>query len=166
MLSWWCHNTWVTLNAHTDFVQSLSGGPRNDYKFEYVINSTTTNNNYNITQLKCNCCDFYTNSIQKLNCHTQNIRHESMKIKFIHIAQLFKENRMDFIDNQDGSKAIQCQLCNYKATSVLDMMKHSKSLRHVQIEQIFCLQRRCESLDSLDLSEMYQIVDGKSLMKI
>lgn len=89
-----------------------------------------------------------------------------MKVKFIHIAQLFKENKLDLIENQDsGSKAIQCQLCNYKSTSVLDMIQHSKSLRHVQIEQIFCLQRRCESLESLDLNEMYQIVDGKSLRR-
>lgn len=138
------------------------GGLRNEYKFEYVINSTTTNNNYNITQLKCNCCDYYTNSIQKLNCHIQNVRHESMKIKFNHVAQLFKEVKFESIDGQDiNSKALQCVLCNYKTNSILDMVKHNKSLRHIQIEQIYCLQRRCESLESMDVGDVYQLVDGK-----
>lgn len=138
------------------------GGLRNEYKFEYVINSTTTNNNYNITQLKCNCCDYYTNSIQKLNCHIQNVRHESMKVKFNHVVQLFKEVKFESIDGQDvNSKALQCQLCSYKTNSILDMVKHNKSLRHIQIEQIYCLQRRCESLESMDIGDVYQLVDGK-----
>ena len=138
------------------------GGLRNEYKFEYVINSTTTNNNYNITQLKCNCCDYYTNSIQKLNCHIQNVRHESMKIKFSHIVQLFKEVKFESIDGQDiSNKALQCQLCNFKTNSIMDMVKHNKSLRHIQIEQIYCLQRRCESLESMDVGDVYQLVDGE-----
>jgi hypothetical protein len=85
-----------------------------------------------------------------------------MKIKFNHTLQLFKDIKLDFIDGQDnGNKAVQCQLCNYKSTSILDMMKHNKSLKHIQFEQIFCLQRRCESIESMDLNDVYQIVDGK-----
>ncbi|KAG5666578.1 hypothetical protein PVAND_014596 [Polypedilum vanderplanki] len=141
------------------------GGHRNEYKFDYVINSTTNNNNYNITQLKCNCCDYYTNSIQKLNCHTQNVRHESMKAKFNHLLQLFKDIKMEMMEGQDVniSKALLCQLCNFKSNNLLDMVKHNKSLRHIQIEQIYCLQRRCESLESIELSEIYQLVDDVNL---
>ncbi|CAM6031547.1 unnamed protein product, partial [Sphagnum compactum] len=57
------------------------GGLKNEYKLKYINN----NNNNNIVQLKCNCCDYYTNSIQKLNIHVQNIRHENMKIIFNHL---------------------------------------------------------------------------------
>lgn len=55
------------------------GGASNEYKLKYNSNNTV--------QLKCNCCDYYTNSIQKLNLHSQNIRHESMKIIFTHFVQ-------------------------------------------------------------------------------
>lgn len=54
------------------------GGASNEYKLKYNSNNTV--------QLKCNCCDYYTNSIQKLNLHSQNIRHESMKIIFNHLV--------------------------------------------------------------------------------
>jgi hypothetical protein len=59
------------------------------------------------------------------------------------------------------SKALLCQLCNFKSNNLLDMVKHNKSLRHIQIEQIYCLQRRCESLESIELGEIYQLVDGE-----
>lgn len=69
------------------------------------------------------------------------------------------------LDGQDVniSKALLCQLCNYKSNNLLDMVKHNKSLRHIQIEQIYCLQRRCESLESIELGEIYQLVDGELL---
>lgn len=54
------------------------GGASNEYKLKYNSNNTV--------QLKCNCCDYYTNSIQKLNLHSQNMRHESMKIIFNHLV--------------------------------------------------------------------------------
>lgn len=85
-----------------------------------------------------------------------------MKIKFNHLAQLSKEIKLESIDGQDiNNKALQCQLCNFKTNSVLDMVKHNKSLRHIQIEQIYCLQRRCESLESIDIGEVYQVVEGE-----
>lgn len=54
------------------------GGTSNEYKLKFNSNNTV--------QLKCNCCDYYTNSIQKLNLHSQNMRHESMKIIFTHLV--------------------------------------------------------------------------------
>lgn len=54
------------------------GGACNEYKLKFNSNNTV--------QLKCNCCDYYTNSIQKLNLHSQNMRHESMKIIFTHLV--------------------------------------------------------------------------------
>lgn len=55
------------------------GGVINEYKLKYNSNNTV--------QLKCNCCDYYTNSIQKLNLHTQNVRHENMKLIFNHLVE-------------------------------------------------------------------------------
>lgn len=55
------------------------GGVTNEYKLKYNSNNTV--------QLKCNCCDYYTNSIQKLNLHAQNVRHENMKMVFNHLVE-------------------------------------------------------------------------------
>lgn len=86
-----------------------------------------------------------------------------MRAKFNHLLQLFKDVKMELLDGQDVNinKALLCQLCNFKSNNVLDMIRHNKSIRHIQIEQIYCLQRRCESLESMDLSDIYQLVDGE-----
>lgn len=186
------------------------GGVRNEYKLKY--------NSNNAIQLKCNCCDYYTNSIQKLNLHTQNMRHENMKIIFNHLlvasvtvqainaGKSTKSNSMEClsalsggndIDNPNNSNDLDenggsgssannsltnnniinnsssnndvikcvllCQLCNFKANHILGMIQHVKSLRHVQIEQIVCLQRRNENLDTLELSDVFKAIEsGKS----
>lgn len=63
------------------------------------------------------------------------------------------------------SKLLMCQLCNYKASHILGMMQHVKSLRHMQIEQLICFQRMNENLDTLDLAEVYKVIDtGKFLV--
>lgn len=91
-----------------------------------------------------------------------------MRAKFNHLLQLFKDVKMELLDGQDVNinKALLCQLCNFKSNNVLDMIRHNKSLRHIQIEQIYCLQRRCETLESMDLSDIYQLVDGETLAVI
>lgn len=246
------------------------GGAQNEYKLKYNSNNTV--------QLKCNCCDYYTNSIQKLNLHSQNMRHENMKIIFNHLvfssaiaavassnsnkrtlannniggdmsgssdtlnnletgsdhatasssvaaiatedaqnniatsstsscdqSQHINENNTadatstnnadnnntnnqmqnnsnnnnnnnnlnmnnvsDSSGNVSGSgsgtgnndKVILCQLCNFKANHILGMIQHVKSLRHIQIEQLICLQRLNENLESLELADVFKTVDA------
>ncbi|KAG4069965.1 hypothetical protein HA402_015189 [Bradysia odoriphaga] len=162
------------------------GGIKNEYKLKY--------NGNNSVQLKCNCCDYYTNSIQKLNLHTQNMRHENAKIIFNHLVYTIQECNKNSVgaagtgnnvssgslssssdhsdtgafdngtgdaasDNNFNQKVLFCQLCNYKAPHILGMVQHVKSLRHVQIEQIICLQRRSENADSLELVDVFKVVD-------
>lgn len=57
-------------------------------------------------------------------------------------------------------KVLMCQLCNYKASHILGMVQHIKSLRHIQIEQLICLQRMNDNLDTLELAEVYKVVDA------
>lgn len=155
------------------------GGMKNEYKLKYINN----NNNNNIVQLKCNCCDYYTNSIQKLNIHIQNIRHENMKIIFNHLIAVtslgcdldgkvtptssHNELMMDtdadakLLNNANvaANRALLCQLCNFKASHILGMIQHIKSLRHIQIEQFYCLQKRSDNLDSLELTDVFKAVE-------
>lgn len=271
------------------------GGASNEYKLKYNSNNTV--------QLKCNCCDYYTNSIQKLNLHTQNVRHESMKIIFNHLVQSVvtcastsndnddkvttsspkvlgaainetnsddvfdatadklnesSENVADNSSNNDqqrqstqpnsdqtdtdmandgnnehsnnqtisvksteelndtmskagsttgatainfkntddliedstkenndnnnsasqnpttasninsndtNNKVIVCQLCNFKANHILGMVQHVKSLQHMQIEHLICVQRVKENLDSLELTDVFTVAEtGKSFV--
>lgn len=253
------------------------GGQRNEYKLKYNSNNTV--------QLKCNCCDYYTNSIQKLSLHSQNIRHENMRIIFNHLIasaqinssneskvrseakpnsykcdpemdsntsemagkseELFNESIVDNVEKStknenetesetiktnankisvkdadeitdrikddsnsinnnnessnagagatskicvkssedfsvssteelaadgnvsatqqpiitDMKKAFSCQLCDFKAFHTLGMIQHVKSLRHIQIEQLVCLQRMNENMDSLDLTDVFKVID-------
>ncbi|XP_063706502.1 zinc finger protein 2 [Culicoides brevitarsis] len=145
------------------------GGMKNEYKLKYINN----NNNNNIVQLKCNCCDYYTNSIQKLNIHIQNIRHENMKIIFNHLIAVTsigcdldgKATPTEMMETDEknagmaANRALLCQLCNYKAPHILGMIQHIKSLRHIQIEQFYCLQKRSDNLDSLELTDVFKAVE-------
>ncbi|XP_055714609.1 zinc finger protein 2 isoform X2 [Phlebotomus papatasi] len=121
------------------------GGAANEYKLKYSGTS--------VIQLKCNSCDYYTNSIQKLSLHCQHMRHDAQKIVFQYLLSL--------LDGTDDSNqaALHCQLCNVAMPHTLAMMQHVKSLRHVQIEQIVSLQRRSDGFDGLSLAAMYKIVE-------
>lgn len=169
----------------------------------------------NIVQIKCNCCDFYTNSIQKLSLHTQHMRHDMMLMVFKHLNYLIRQpqqqtstadgnlcrsdgntsnsgtasaiNERDnltatssiaemehfncnpnIVDynavgvKSDGtmkpSRMLLCQLCNYTATSLLEMLQHVKSLRHSQVEQLVCLQRRGEQLGKHNLDDIFKLI--------
>lgn len=58
-------------------------------------------------------------------------------------------------------KVLLCQLCNYKASTPLAIIRHIKTPRHTQIEQIYCLQRRCENIDTFELADIIQCVEGE-----
>ncbi|XP_055922638.1 zinc finger protein 2 isoform X2 [Eupeodes corollae] len=146
------------------------GGVKNEYKLKYSQTNTV--------QLKCNCCDFYTNSIQKLNLHTQHMRHDTMKMIFNHL--LFLVNSFNVSLGSDAlavcsenseyqlmskNKVIMCQLCNFSAVNILQVVQHVKSLRHIQVEQFICLQRRSENLESLGLDDIFKIADSTDHIK-
>ena len=45
------------------------GGPENEWKIKFLLGT-------NPVQIRCNACDFYTNSMHKLQVHTQSQSHE------------------------------------------------------------------------------------------
>lgn len=153
------------------------GGSRTEYKLQYQPQLAT-----NVVQLKCNCCDFHTNSIQKLSLHTQQMRHDTMRMIFQHLLYLIQQSRMqklsphhitsgsgelstDQLDQEQHSqsqKILCCQLCNFAAKNLHDMVLHVKGLRHMQVEQFICLQRRSDNLEMLALNEVFKVTDKLS----
>ncbi|EFX89654.1 hypothetical protein DAPPUDRAFT_35537, partial [Daphnia pulex] len=53
---------------HATHIQE--GGARNDWKLQYVTSTT------NPVQLRCNVCEYYTNSVHKLQVHASSPRHQ------------------------------------------------------------------------------------------
>ena len=61
------------------------GGPENEWKLKFLTVS-------NPVQLRCNACDYYTNSLHKLQLHVANQRHEISTILFAHLVRIKKLN--------------------------------------------------------------------------
>ncbi|XP_026839218.1 zinc finger protein 2 isoform X2 [Drosophila erecta] len=148
------------------------GGPRNEYKMQYQQQLAT-----NVVQLKCNCCDFHTNSIQKLGLHTQQMRHDTMRMIFQHLLYIVQQSEMHNKSSgsaeddpqcscpdedqqlQSSKKLLLCQLCNVTATNLHEMVQHVKGMRHMQVEQFICLQRRSENQEIPALNEVFKVTE-------
>ena len=119
--------------------------------------------------------------MQKLILHTQNLRHESMKVMFNHLlfvstaTSINSENNIknnisecesnDYTTDNimyNQNKLIICQLCNYKANNLLTMIQHIKSFPHSQMEQNYCLQNDKGNLGPLDLADIFKcLISGE-----
>uniref|UniRef100_A0A0R3NWL5 Uncharacterized protein, isoform G n=2 Tax=Drosophila pseudoobscura pseudoobscura TaxID=46245 RepID=A0A0R3NWL5_DROPS len=149
------------------------GGARNEYKLQYQPQLTA-----NVVQLTCNCCDFHTNSIQKLSMHTQQMRHDTMRMIFQHLLYITQQSRMHKEspctaaddaqcpcpdDDQQSiatiEKVLICQLCSFAAKNLYEMVQHVKGIRHLQVEQFICLQRRSENQEMPGLNEVYKVTE-------
>ncbi|XP_043069528.1 zinc finger protein 2 isoform X3 [Drosophila bipectinata] len=148
------------------------GGPRNEIKLQYQQHVA------NVVQIKCNCCDFHTNSIQKLSLHTQQMRHETMRMIFQHLLYVAQQSQMlkdsfepgadvrqcpspneDHPPLQETEKLLLCQLCNFSAKNLHAMIQHVKGIRHMQVEQFMCFQRRSENQEIPGLSEVFKVTE-------
>ncbi|XP_070143773.1 zinc finger protein 2 isoform X2 [Drosophila kikkawai] len=160
------------LHSKTDkHLQKLSyinhikeGGIRNEYKFQQHFQQQ----HINVVQLKCNCCDFITNSIQKLSLHTQQMRHDTMRMIFQHLLYILQQSNLkkndddSFLDDDQINKkhlVLLCQLCNFSAKNLHEMVQHVKSMRHMQVEQFVCLQRRSENQEVPALNDVFKITE-------
>ncbi|XP_071958379.1 zinc finger homeobox protein 3-like [Antedon mediterranea] len=99
------------------------GGKQNEWRLKYL-------NVGNPTQVRCNACDFYTYSVEKLSAHSQpgNYRHESN-------MKLFRRLQQMNITVNSVSKRFHCTLCNYSTKGKMNLMQHVQSLQHLRKEQ-------------------------------
>ena len=98
------------------------GGPGNEWRLKYM-------NLSNPIQLKCNACDYYTNSIHKLQLHATNPRHETNAKLFHHLQQSESSIKSD-------SKYYHCSLCNYSTKAKLNLIQHVRSMKHLRNESL------------------------------
>ena len=94
------------------------GGPANEWLVKYM-NAT------NPVQIKCTACDYFTNSIGKLQVHTTDPRHEASSKLYHYLQQ--KEAKVEA-----STKAYVCTICEFAAKTKMGLVQHIRSNRHAR----------------------------------
>nr|CAI5821858.1 unnamed protein product [Callosobruchus analis] len=122
------------------------GGPRNEWKLKYASAPGGV-------QIRCNACDYYTNSAHKLQLHAAAGRHDAGVALLKHLL----ERCSTLSPNQ--ARVFHCSLCGFSSTNRLPLLQHVRSLKHLHMEQLHQLQRRAEGKDnSPEIGEVFHVV--------
>ena len=137
------------------------GGPGNEWRLKFL-------NVTNPVQLRCNACDYYTNSLHKLQLHAANQRHEISTILFSHLKKC-EETALVSMEtattNGTRSPSLQfrlrplsyrCCLCKYSGSGKLPLMAHVRSMKHLQMEQVSLM----ELFKAINLYFSFEVFSG------
>ncbi|XP_063169352.1 zinc finger homeobox protein 3 [Candoia aspera] len=121
------------------------GGKANEWRLKCVAIG-------NPVHLKCNACDYYTNSLEKLRLHTGNSRHEASLKLYKHL-----QNHESGVEGEGCF--YHCVLCNYSTKAKLNLIQHVRSMKHQRSESLRKLQRLQKSLpeEEEDLGQIFTI---------
>uniref|UniRef100_A0A8C6K3U2 Zinc finger homeobox protein 3 n=1 Tax=Melopsittacus undulatus TaxID=13146 RepID=A0A8C6K3U2_MELUD len=121
------------------------GGKANEWRLKCVAIG-------NPVHLKCNACDYYTNSLEKLRLHTVNSRHEAS-------LKLYKHLQHHESGVEGESCYYHCVLCNYSTKAKLNLIQHVRSMKHQRSESLRKLQRLQKGLpeEEEDLGQIFTI---------
>ena len=108
------------------------GGPANEWKLSMLTGT-------NPTQLRCNACDYNTNSLHKLQSHVHTQSHEVSVILFSHLCQAELN-----LPKEVTSLSYSCSLCKVSSRGKAALLSHARSLLHLRAEQA-CEARRAEA---------------------
>lgn len=124
------------------------GGLRNEWKLKYASAPGGV-------QIRCNACDYYTNSAHKLQLHAAAGRHDAGVALLKHLMDRCSTLRTD------QPRVFHCSLCGFSAANRLPLLQHVKSIKHLHMEQLHQLQRRAEGKEtSPEISEVFHVVPG------
>ena len=102
------------------------GGPSNEWRLKYM-------NMSNPIQVRCGACDYYTNSIHKLQLHLSTPRHESNAKVFQHLQRCESKVPAE-------KKYYHCAICNFSSKIKLNLIQHVHAMNHMHNESIHLLQ--------------------------
>lgn len=126
------------------------GGPRNEWKLKYASAPGGV-------QIRCNACDYYTNSAHKLQLHAAGGRHDASISLLRHLVERCQGLR------PDQPRVFHCALCGFTASNRLPLLQHVRSLKHLHLEQLHQLQRRAEGKETaVEIAEMFQVISQPS----
>ncbi|QQP37152.1 Uncharacterized protein FKW44_017339 [Caligus rogercresseyi] len=122
------------------------GGPSNEWRLKFL-------NVTNPVQLRCNACDYYTNSLHKLQLHTANSRHEISSVLFAHLKAAEGSS-------EGLRRSYTCSLCKFGSPGKTGLMAHVRSIKHLQMEQIHQLQKKSEGNNSnTEIRDIFQVLE-------
>jgi hypothetical protein len=99
------------------------GGTSAEWKLKYV-------NVSNPVQVRCNVCDYYTNSIHKLQLHTAHTRHDACSRVFLHLQLA------ETLVKSGGMKYYFCALCQHSSRTKISLVQHINSIKHLRNENL------------------------------
>ena len=120
------------------------GGPSNEWRLKYL-------NVSNPVQVRCNSCDYYTNSIHKLQIHTGNPRHENNAQLFCHLQ------RGEKMLNPSAKKYYYCSLCKFSTRAKLNLIQHVRSMKHMHNEGLKQIQMTEQNISEIDPGEIFMV---------
>ncbi|ELK27508.1 Zinc finger homeobox protein 4 [Myotis davidii] len=123
------------------------GGKTNEWRLKCIAIG-------NPVHLKCNACDYYTNSVDKLRLHTTNHRHEAALKLYKHLQK--QESAVN-----PESCYYYCAACDYSTKVKLNLVQHVRSVKHQQTEGLRKLQLHQQGLAPEDdnLGEIFFVKD-------
>ncbi|MPC45813.1 Zinc finger homeobox protein 3 [Portunus trituberculatus] len=127
----------------------LEGGPRNEWKLKFLSNTTPMH-------VRCNLCEYYTNSVHKLQLHAAHQRHEVLNVLFRHLCMT--EQNM-----AEDRRVYTCTLCSFNTRAKLQMLHHIRSMRHLQMEQLHQIQRHAEGKAGTqqDIGDIFKVEEAE-----
>ncbi len=131
--------------SHVNHIKE--GGPANEWKLRFLTSM-------NSVELRCNACDFVTNSPHKMQVHFSNQQHQVSALLFSHL----KKEEL----HKGGDKlSYNCSLCQFSAPGKHLLMGHVRSMKHLQMEQMHQLKKRAEgNLAQTEIGDIFQVVDN------
>lgn len=119
------------------------GGNSNEWRLKYL-------NVSNPVQVRCNACDYYTNSIHKLQIHTSNPRHEGNSQLFMFLQ--LKAKKLD-----TKNKYYHCTICNFSTKAKLNLIQHVRSIKHLRTEGMKQMQLNEDGKADLDFDDVFVV---------
>ena len=137
--------------SHVNHIKE--GGPENEWKLRFLTS-------VNPVDLRCNACEFQTNSPHKMQVHVTNQQHQVSAILFNHLQKM-EENLLDR-DVPESRLSYDCALCKFSGPGKLALMNHVRTVQHLQMEQVHQLQKRAEgNVSHTDISDIFQVTDSR-----
>lgn len=120
------------------------GGTANEWRLKYL-------NASNPIQVRCNGCDYYTNSVHKLQIHTGTQRHETS-------AHLFRHLQQAELKCPGEMKYYHCVLCKFSSKSKCGLIHHVYSGMHLHNENSHQMELKEQGkLHQLNIGEIFVV---------
>ena len=110
-------------------IREGSHNTSDEWQMKYFANIS------NPVQVRCTACNYYTNSIHKLQLHNSTPRHESSAKLFHHLQK--QEGEVN-----TKKKYYHCALCKANCKSKLGLIDHVKTMTHMRNESLKILQHQ------------------------